>query len=124
MGIPTPEEILKLYQFQRKQAEADRKEQKYQPSFKKVQKIEYHKCKLSKTENNELYDDQAKCWFNIVARELGIKEAQGTLNSSKLLIKSESKYLMVLDDGRKGEITITHVTANEPRWASFAGVLK
>jgi len=38
MGIPTPEEILKLYQFQRKQAEADREEQNINPLLRKCKK--------------------------------------------------------------------------------------
>ncbi len=50
VGPPTPDTILKVYQFQRRQAEADKEEQKYHSSFKEEQEIEHHKCKLFKIE--------------------------------------------------------------------------
>lgn len=85
--------------------------------------MEHHKCKLFKIKDNELYDDQAECWFEIVTKKFGIKEATGELQSTKLIlndfIAGESEYLMVLDDGRKGKILITNSTSNEPRRATF-----
>ena len=85
--------------------------------------MEHHKCKLFKIKNNELYDDKAECWFEVVTDDFGIKEAPGELLSSKLILKEviagESEYLIVLDDGRKGKILITNITSEEPRRASF-----
>ena len=85
--------------------------------------MEHHKCRLFKIKDNELYDDKAECWFEVVTNEVRMKEAPGELLSSKLIlsdfIAGESEYLMVLDDGRKGTILITNVTSDEPRRASF-----
>jgi hypothetical protein len=47
--------------------------------------MEHHKCKIYK--GDELFDNRAECWFEIVTREFGIKAAQGNVHSSKLLLK-------------------------------------
>ena len=81
--------------------------------------MEHHKCKLF--QEGKLYDDQAECWFEI-SHEDQIIHAEGEIESTKNLmgevIALRDEFEMLLDDGRRGKISITNMS-NDPKRAIF-----